>query len=314
VLITADTDNNTTVLTRPGLAVHDRGDGSTTALPTSGKIGKATRWRLSAGANGTTKVSYLTDVWQVWKKLHGDGEFRAPGALTLVVGGQKVTYRGRLESRTPASGPTDRRITVNRLPLDDYVRGVIPREMPASWHAAALRAQAIAARTYAAFESANSTNQIYQLCDTSACQVYGGKTAEYPSTNDAVVKTAGQIRTYGGGPAFTQFSASNGGWTADGGEPYLVAKQDPYDGWSGNLVHRWTTQVTSRSIEKKWPALGNLTSISVNQRDGNGQWGGRVEQMTLHGSNADRVISGDDFRITLGLRSTWFNLASAHQG
>jgi SpoIID/LytB domain protein len=186
--------------------------------------------------------------------------------------------------------------------------------MPASWHRAAVRAQAIAARTYAAFESANSTNRIYQLCDTSACQVYGGKTAEYPSTNDAVVKTADQIRTYGGDPAFTQFSASDGGWTSDGGQPYLIAQKDPYDGWSGNLVHRWTTSVTSRTIEKKWPALGNLQAIQVNSRAGYGQWNGRVETMTLHGSTHDVVVSGDTFRAVLGLRSTWFDLASAHQG
>ena len=105
--------------------------------------------------------------------------------------------------------------------------------MPASWQPAALRAQAIAARTYAAFEVADSTNPVYQLCDTTSCQVYGGKSAEVASTNAATTATAGQIRTFHGAPAFTQFSASNGGWMSAGSQPYLAAKQDPFDPWSG---------------------------------------------------------------------------------
>ena len=111
------------------------------------------------------------------------------------------------------------------------------------------------------------------------------------------------------GPSFTQFSSSSGGWTSDGGKPYLPAQKDPYDGWSGNAVHRWTTTVTSGAIEKAWPALGNLTSISIDKRDGHGQWNGRVEEMTLHGSKADRQLTGDDFRSALGLRSTWFTIS-----
>jgi stage II sporulation protein D len=314
VLITADTDDNTTVVTRSGLKVHDLGDGSKTSLPTSGKIGNATRWRLSSRSSGMTKLSYLTDAWHVWKKLDGDGEFRAPGPIQLVVGSQNVTYRGSLQSRTTPSGPVDHRVTVNKVALDDYVRGVIPREMPASWHQAALHAQAIAARTYASFEEGSSTNPVWQLCDTSSCQVYGGKSAESPSTNDAVAATAGRILTYGGAPAFTQFSASNGGWMVAGGEPYLVAKQDPYDGWPGNLVHAWTTSVTSKSIEKVWPALGNLEAINVTNRDGNGQWGGRIVSLALHGSDNDVVVTGDTFRAALGLRSTWLDFAKATAG
>jgi stage II sporulation protein D len=315
VLVTADTDGNTTVITRSGLRVRDLAEGSTTALPTSGAVGHATRWRLSAGSGGTTRVSYLTGAWHLWRRLDGDGEFRASGPIRLVVGSQNVTYRGTLQSRTPPIGPAGDRVTVNKVALDGYVRGVIPREMPASWHRAALRAQAVAARTYASFEERSSTNPVWQLCDTSACQVYGGRSAESPSTNAAVASTAGRILTHGGLPAFTQFSASNGGWTADGGEPYLVAKPDPYDGWPGNLVHAWTTSVTSRSIERAWPALGDLRSIRVTGRDGNGRWGGRVLSLTLRGSTGNvRDLSGDTFRALLGLRSTWFDLAKASAG
>jgi stage II sporulation protein D len=315
VLVTADTDDNTTVVTRSGLRVRDLRDGSTRRLPTSGAVGRASRWRLSSGSSGTTRLSYRTGAWHLWKRLPGDAEFRASGPIRLIVGGQKVAYRGALQSRTPATGRASRRVTVNRVALDDYVRGVIPREMPASWHRAALRAQAIAARTYASFEERSSTNPVWQLCDTSACQVYGGRSAEYSSTNAAVDATAGRILTHGGLPAFTQFSASNGGWTSDGGKPYLVAKPDPYDGWPGNLVHAWTTSVTSRSIERAWPVLGDLQAIRVTSRDGNGHWGGRVLTLTLRGSKGSvRDLSGDTFRALLGLRSTWFDLAKASAG
>lgn len=310
VHLTADTDDNTTVVARAGLRVRDLGTGTTTAVPTKGPAGKASRWRLSAGAGGATKVSYRTGSWHVWKKLRGDGELRAPGALRLVLASSVVTYRGTLQSRSLPTAPARHRVTVNRVALDDYVRGVIPREMPASWLPAALRAQAIAARTYAAFEVANSSNRVYQLCDTSSCQVYGGRSAELASTNQATSATAGRIRTFHRAPAFTQFSASNGGWASDGGKPYLPAKQDPFDPWSGNPYRSWTTHVSAAAIEKAFPAIGRLTTISVTQRDGHGKWGGRVVGLRLVGSKGTSTPSGDTFRSIFGLRSTWFSLST----
>jgi stage II sporulation protein D len=311
VLVSADTDNNTTVLTAPGLTVLDLGDGSSARVPTTGAIGKATRWRLSSGSSGRTKVSYLTGAWHVWRTLAGDGEFRASKALTLVVGSGHVTYRGVLQSRTPVGGPATRRITVDKVSLEAYVQGVIPREMPASWLPAALRAQAIAARSYAAFEARSSTNPRFQLYDDTRSQVYGGKSAEVSTTNQATARTKGQVRTFHGAPAFTQFSASNGGWMSDGGHPYLVAKKDRFDPWSGNPYRSWTTKVTAGAIENAYPGVGNLTSISVTERDGHGLWNGRVVSMKLVGSGGTVTPSGDDFRSRLGLRSTWFALSIA---
>jgi stage II sporulation protein D len=308
VLITADTDDSTTVVNRAGLQVHDLGSGATKTLPTAGAAGRASQWRLSPGSGGKTKVSYRNGGWRVWTKLTGDGEFRAAKPITLVLGSGRITYRGWLQSRTPVGARGSHRVTVNKVSLEGYVRGVIPREMPALWHQAALRAQAIAARTYAAEEASRSTNLRWNLCDTSSCQVYGGKSAEYPSTNEATAKTAGRIRTYHGKPAFTQFSSSNGGWLAAGGQPYLVAKHDPYDGWSGNPNHTWTTHVSARAVENAFPWLGNLTGITVKDRDGNGKWNGRVVAMTLHGSKDTRSITGDTLRAALALRSLWIQI------
>jgi len=311
VLISDDTDDNTTVLAAPGLTVRDLGTASTTPVPTTGKIGTATRWRLSSGTGGKTKVSYRTDTWHRWRTLTGDGELRAAKPLTLVVGSSNITYRGALQSRTPASGPVTQRVTVNKVSLEAYVQGVVPREMPALWQQAALRAQAIAARSYAAEQASEPSADPWNLCDDDHCQVYGGMSAEVSTTNTATARTAGQIRTFHGQPAFTQFSASNGGWMSDGGKPYLVAKKDTFDPWSGNPYRSWTTKVTAAAVEHAFPSIGNLKSLSVTQRDGNGRWGGRIETMKLVGSTGTVTPSGDDFRKALGLRSTWFTVSVA---
>src|SRR5690606_2556523 len=156
---------------------------------------------------------------------------------------QPVRYRGALRSAITAQGTTARR-TVNVLPLDHYLQGVVASEMPSSWHANAIRSQAVAARTYAAHPRQSPLSSLYDICDTTSCQVYGGVAKEHDNTTAAIRATAGQILTSGGKPAFTQFSSSSGGWTAASDKfSYMPAKQDPYDGWSGNPNHNWTLKL-----------------------------------------------------------------------
>jgi SpoIID/LytB domain protein len=310
VLITENIGEPTKVVARPGLQVHDLTTGRTTKTPATGRASKATLWRMSGGGSRTT-VSYRTDAWHVWRTLKGAGEFRSTKApLTLVLAHDRVDYRGTLRSMGPIS-KTTHRITVNKVSLEGYVKGVVPREMPSQWRGAALRAQAVAARTYAAFEVGSSYDPRFNLCDDSSCQVYGGKSAEVASTTAATVATAGQVRTYHGAPAFTQFSASNGGWLAAGSQPYLVAKKDPFDTAAIDPYSSWTVRVTARAIQNTWPALGRLTSIEVTRRDGHGRWGGRILTLTLHGSKRDKDLTGDEFRSALGLHSTWLDFGIA---
>ena len=176
--------------------------------------------------------------------------------------------------------------------------------MPATWSPAAVQAQAVAARTYAAYERAHRTTP---LCDTTSCQVYGGYDAEHPASNAAIAATRGLALMYAGEPAFTQFASSSGGWTSAGSVPYLVAKEDPYDGWTGNSVHTWSLRVQDGVLERAWPSIGNLQRVVVLDRDGNGQWGGRVSSIRIVGGKGRVTISGDTLRSTLGLRSTWVN-------
>lgn len=302
VLITADTDNDVRVLPASGLRVREVGTGTTYALPSTSGI---KTWRLRTVAGATT-LDYDNGSWHTYqpggKALSGDAEFYGAGSLVLRVAGTTRAYRGAL--RLSSSD------TVNVVNLDDYVKGVVPREMPASWEPAAVRAQAVAARTYAARDRADHLNRYYQTCDTTSCQVYGGVGAEDSRGNAAVDATAGQVLLHQGVPAFAQFGSSSGGWLAAGGQPYLVAKADKYDGFSGNPMHTWTTTVTRAAVQKAWPALGTLQRVLVTRRDGNGEWYGRVEQMILDGSKSNVTISGATFRSRMGLRSHWFLFGS----
>ena len=298
VLISADTDGNTTVVTQPGLSVRDVASGATYALPTSG----TTLWRLRSSGGATVLESYGS-AWKAYlpggKPLGAVAElYRAGSTVTLRVGTANKVYRGALR--------VDAGRTIDVVGMDDYVRGVVPREMPASWLPAAVQAQAVAARTYGAWDRAAHASRSYQTCDTTSCQVYGGVAAEDSRSNAAVSATAGQVLTYGGAPAFTQFGSSSGGWTSAGSMPYLVAKADPYDGVTGSTAHTWTTTLTAAAIQRKYPSLGTLRRIVVTQRDGNGEWYGRVEKLTLDGTKADVALTGSGFRSAFGLRSQWF--------
>jgi SpoIID/LytB domain protein len=188
--------------------------------------------------------------------------------------------------------------------IDDYVRGVIAAEMPSSWHTEALKAQAVAARTYGV--RSMSASRHYDICSTTACQVYGGASRETSSTDSAVKATAGKILTYQGKPAFTQFSSSSGGYSNTGSQPYLKATSDPWDNWSGNQNHAWTISVTASKIEKAYTSIGTLKSLQVVKRNGLGDMGGRVLSVKLTGSKATKTITGTDARWAFGLRSDWF--------
>ncbi|QIG44092.1 SpoIID/LytB domain-containing protein [Nocardioides anomalus] len=265
----------------------------------------ANRWRITPQGERSV-VSYRTPRgWQRWTSFPGGAQFSGgPRPMTLRLPHHEAAqYRGALRS-------VDRR-TVNVVALDSYLRGVVPREVPAEWEAEAVRAQAVAARSYAAYERATAMGE-WDLCDTEACQVYGGVRDEHPATDAAVRATRGKVVTWQGAPAFTQFSSSNGGWSTAGSQPYLVAQADPYEASSDNPNDPWTATVTRQAVERAWPAVGTLQGITLT-RDGVGPaYGGHVSAVTLTGAGGQSVqLTGDAFRFGLGLRSTWLQLAPA---
>lgn len=308
VLITADTTDDVEVSPTTGLRVRDVATGEVHTLPERAAV---TRWRLHV-REGRTVVQRFTDRWRrfhaPWaRNIAGDAEFLANTPITLWTPAGPRTYRGVLRAASPTPGSSVRD-TVNIVSMNQYVMGVVPAEMPASWHAEAVKAQSVAARTYATWSRNQNMGRYYQICDTTACQVYGGVGGEDPRSNAAVRATGRQILTYAGKPAFTQFSASSGGWTRAGSVPYLPAQEDPYDGWEGNSVHRWSATADLAVLERSYPAVGSLRRLHVTARDGNGDWQGRVESLVLDGTKGRVTISGDAFRWAFGLRSSWFTI------
>ena len=146
---------------------------------------------------------------------------------------------------------------VKRIPLERYVRGVVAAEMPPSWPAAALQAQAVASRTYALTDHAGGSR--FDVYADTRSQVYRGAAAETAATNAAVAATAGQIVTYAGRPAITYFFASSGGMTeyvqngfpGAAPEPWLVAVSDAYEGTAA----RWRTEVPFATAAKELRGL-----------------------------------------------------------
>ena len=144
VLITGDTTRDLVVSPAPRLRVRDLGSRTTYPLP---DLPGVKRWRLEV-EDGVTVVDYLTDRWNRWlpegvDAFVGDAQLRARGPLTLWTPSGPVRYRGTLRAASPEPGSADRD-TVNIVSVDNYVKGVIPAEMPASWHPEAVRAQAVA--------------------------------------------------------------------------------------------------------------------------------------------------------------------------
>lgn len=231
--------------------------------------------------------------------------------LTVCSTAGNRTYRGLLELTNTISGAR----TINTVYVDDYVRGVVPRESPASWAdsaggrgAAAIQAQTVAARSYALAESRYS---YARTCDTDACQVYGGaglagSRIEDARTDAAAVITAGLALTWPNGTIVrAEFSSSSGGYTTTGAFPGVP---DEGDAVSNNPYHNWSV-VKDVSVLGSRYGIGTLTGMQVMSRDGVGADGGRATTVQLVGTAGSTSISGDAVRLALDLWSNWFVLS-----
>ena len=230
-------------------------------------------------------------------------------------------YRGSLV----ATDPGGTQYLLNRVQTETYLRGVVPRESPASWGSAgggkgmqALEAQSVAARSYALSPGTRTSGA--KICDTTACQVYGGAftwavgagspTASENSLSDtAVSATAGEVLWLNGNIARTEFSSSTGGYTAGGTFPAVV---DDGDATSNNPYHSWTTTTTQSAIASAL-GTGTIGSINVTGRNGLGSDGGRVTQVTIVStSGVKSTFTGAQVRTALGLRSDWFSFTTVN--
>ena len=304
-VLLSDEGTDTALRTQVGLAVRDVATGLLYPVPAG-----PSRWRAVHDAAGMHIESGNGTTWTRWTAPDGRSTWAGPlrfgggatAVLTLYIGQVATAYRGSL---TAVPTATTTVATVNTVAMDLYLRSVVPAESPAYWLPAALRAQAVAARTYAAYGRARSAGDEWDTCDTTACQVYKGTVSEAASTTKAVQDTANQVRTLSGQPILAEFSASNGGWTVAAVPPYQVAKPDPYDAAGGtNPNANWTTALTAADLRARYPQVGNPTALRVVTRTGNGTWGGRITDLWVDGSAGSAHLTGD--RSRLGLRSTWW--------
>ena len=229
-------------------------------------------------------------------------EFR-PGATAVALNGRG--YRGSFRVLKLAGGKIR---VVNVVGLDLYLRGVVPSEMPKTWAAEALKAQAVAARSYAL--SHLHAGGGFDLYPDTRDQVYLGIPHEAPSTNAAVGATAGQVVFYKGKVASTYFFSTSGGRTASVQDvypnsppiPYLASVPDPYD--SISPYHDWGPfRFTTRKLGRGLKSPGKLLDVETIAAPS-----GRVQSVVATGSKGEASATGSEVRAAFGLRSTWFQV------
>lgn len=219
---------------------------------------------------------------------------------TTVLVSRGRRYRGTIEVSASESGGLK---LINHVDIEAYLRGM-GEVLDPSWAPAALRAQAIAARTYALRSVAAGT----EICDDDHCQVYVGQSAEYGAMDRAVHETRGEVLRYGGALASTVYSANSGGISAtpaegfgsdDAAYPYLpsvtypTADPDP-----------WTASAGLAAVGRRLGYPGSLTGARISARGPSG----RATEVTLDGDAGPMAVDGRTVAFRLGLKSTLFSL------
>ena len=218
-----------------------------------------------------------------------------PGTAPLTVGGKP--YRGALQLQRVG----ERLQVVNVLGIDAYVRGVVSEEVPDDWPLEVVKAQAVAARSYALAQRREGS---ILYADTRS-QVYGGVDAESVVGNKAVTATKREVLTFEGKVATTFFYSSSGGRTADvadvfaGGKsiPYLVSVPDPDDKVSP--YHRWGPVVFSGAKVSKLLGAPRTTDLRTAPA------AGRAREVLVTAKAGEQRLPASAVRAALGLRSTW---------
>jgi stage II sporulation protein D len=211
-------------------------------------------------------------------------------------------YRGKLELLP--QGEFLR--VVNVAALESYLQGVVAGEVPYSWPAEVLKAQAVAARSYALANLVKS--KPFDLYSDMRSQVYLGVAGERPSTSKAVAATAGQVVLYGGKVATTYYFSTSGGKTASALDvfgtdvPYLVSRPDPWD--RASPYHRWgPVLLGARTLQSKLGADGRVIDATATATPS-----GRIRSLVVHTTNGPETVPASLVRTALGLRSTWISV------
>jgi stage II sporulation protein D len=214
-------------------------------------------------------------------------------------------YRGRTRLVISEGGVT----AVNHVDMDEYLYSVVGAEMSPSWHAEALKAQAVAARSYALYQKTKRGNSVYDVGDDTYWQVYVGMEKEDPNTIAAVTATSGQVLAYNGSPIEAVFHSSSGGHTEDveyiwqDPRPYLRGVPD-YDRNSPN--YQWTETFSQNQLSNVFSGVGNVLNLQPAQTTPYG----RAITLNVVGDGGTRSIEGDTVRNALNLPSTLFSVTA----
>jgi stage II sporulation protein D len=269
-------------------------------------LGCDAAWQV-VDANGTSVALAAGPLLLTPKLTIGPTQLVSPLTFTCATAPLEVgskPYHGKLTVTAVGS----KLQVVNAVGAEQYVDGVVPSEVPSTWPAEALKAQAVAARSYAL---ANLTTVVtasnFDLYSDTRSQVYGGIAAETPATTAAVAATARQVVLYDSKVATTYFSSSSGGRTVSAQEawgkpvPYLVSVADPYDTYSPN--HDWGPVLFDAAKAAKALGVQGLSGLTMTAGPSD-----HVLTVTATGAGEPVTLTGSALQADLGLRSTWFSV------
>lgn len=222
------------------------------------------------------------------------------GRAVTVKGSSASAYRGRLRI-LPAQ---DRLLVVNEVGLEAYLMGVVPAEAPPSFHPEALKAQAVAARTFALSKMLRAGDAPFDLDDTTASQSYLGVRVEKPATNAAVRQTANQVLLHDGAPIQALYCTVSGGVTASNEEafgglplPYLRSVRDVNEG--GSPYGAWSPHYEWEFVLRAYPGVGAVKRVEVIERTGSG----RASTIRVVGEKGTLTVTGSAFRSAVGVNN-----------
>jgi len=213
-------------------------------------------------------------------------------------------YRGEFLLASSADGQV---LVINILDIEDYLRGVVPAEMPASWHDEALKAQAVAARTYAFAKALAPSSPLYDLRSGVEDQLYLGVSAENPKADKAILATSGLVVTYDNFPIIAYYHSSSGGKTRKGQYPYLSPVESPEDSPHNSWQVELDIAKFQQALDRYRLSVGTILDVFAEEKDDN-------LQIVIVGSEKQISVSQAKLRGILGtdiLKSPNFNVAVA---
>lgn len=204
---------------------------------------------------------------------------------------------------------------INLIPVEEYLRGVVPEEMSISFQPEALKAQAVAARSFTLKNIGRHKADGYDLCDNTHCQTYEGVYSTSPTTDKAVLETRGEVLYFNGAVAMTNFHTDSGGMTESNENvwgtkiPYLQPVEE-----LNKQTQEWSVKMTNTDFSERMGAsFGSLQSITlsnliIGRSAADRTQSGRVKFALVAGSKKTFKMTGNEMRRKFSLPSTLFNV------